>query len=479
MKSFLLALAVGQTLAAAVPPQLNQGTKIVKRQSADLVSALSALMGPSGGLLGSTIKGTLGEFKGSEQATEAYMELAKSMGATEDKAGYMGVVSNLWTNQGYGKVQPSAGSAPRREDKPARTKVAGSQSVKMRYGPYKVQNSTYKSAMDEYGMLANYVERNIEKPCVRCTLLGMTAGLEYENGKNANIDTGLWLHHMVMFNVGDDRQDATCHQREISVPHVFIGETPRNSERFFLSGNERTPVMFTEWGVGDAGYNIKTSDKLAVIIDIMNDTPRDVVTWLTIQWDFIDGHPYDYEIKPIWLDARQCGTSEVNPPAGQKKFTIDYKWKSDVAGQIVGTIEHLHDGGTNMTVSIDGRLACDSESLYGTKPEYISAPMAPMAPAPAPATSGTAAAGGHAGHGSATPPGAAGGGHGHSMGAGKHISVQKACYGPSLLEKTLKIGQTVAMSGYYDYNKYPGQVHEDGKPDEVMGLGIVYYRVRR
>jgi len=28
-------------------------------------------------------------------------------------------------------------------------------------------------------------------------ILGINAGLEYPDGRNANIDNGLWLHHMV------------------------------------------------------------------------------------------------------------------------------------------------------------------------------------------------------------------------------------------------------------------------------------------
>jgi hypothetical protein len=32
------------------------------------------------------------------------------------------------------------------------------------------------------------------RPCDKCTIIAMEAGLEYESGINANIDTGMWLH---------------------------------------------------------------------------------------------------------------------------------------------------------------------------------------------------------------------------------------------------------------------------------------------
>jgi hypothetical protein len=49
-----------------------------------------------------------------------------------------------------------------------------------------------KSLSGHAGMLENYPDTNVEKPCEECTLLFQSAGLEYPNGTNANIDTGMW-----------------------------------------------------------------------------------------------------------------------------------------------------------------------------------------------------------------------------------------------------------------------------------------------
>lgn len=38
-------------------------------------------------------------------------------------------------------------------------------------------------------------------------MVSQQAGLEYPDGKNANIDTGMWLHHMVHINKGEGRSD--------------------------------------------------------------------------------------------------------------------------------------------------------------------------------------------------------------------------------------------------------------------------------
>ena len=53
-----------------------------------------------------------------------------------------------------------------------------------------------KSVMGESGSLWNCGDDQIEKPCEECTIIGLTAGLEYPNGTNANVDTGMWMHHV-------------------------------------------------------------------------------------------------------------------------------------------------------------------------------------------------------------------------------------------------------------------------------------------
>src|ERR1700742_1100898 len=92
---------------------------------------------------------------------------------------------------------------------------------------------------------------------------------------------------------------------------------------------------------------------------------------MTVTYDIVDGHPYQDEIRPIWFDVRQCGTSEVNPPKGKNQFSLDYTWTSSLNGEVIGSIGHLHDGGDTVTLSVDGQNTCTNVAKYGTKPEYV------------------------------------------------------------------------------------------------------------
>ena len=111
--------------------------------------------------------------------------------------------------------------------------------------------------------------------------------------------------------------DYTCNHRDISVPHAVVGRTPRNSERIFASGNERTNIIFPDAGVKDAGIKLRKTDQFGAVLEFMNENTEDKIVYLTMTYDFIPGHPFKDDIRPLWFDVRQCGTSEVNPPKGK------------------------------------------------------------------------------------------------------------------------------------------------------------------
>lgn len=234
----------------------------------------------------------------------------------------------------YGKIERKPTDVPEFEE--LKPRVAGARRVKWRYGPFSVPNVNLKNNAGEMGMLYNYPTQE-KKPCTgKCTILGFIAGLEYRDGKNANINTGTWLHHMVIFNVGEGRQDATCKAKPISVPHTVVGASSRNSERIFASGNERTPFAFLD-ASNKAGYMLREKDSFALISEFMNTDPTDKEVFLTVTYDIVDGHPEGWShLHPVWLDIQQCGTSEVIPDSKGSQFSVKYQWESDIDGEIFG-----------------------------------------------------------------------------------------------------------------------------------------------
>lgn len=71
--------------------------------------------------------------------------------------------------------------------------IPGVKRVKVRSGPYLVPSMAKRSYSGHAGMLENFPDFSVDRPCEgHCTLLNQVAGLEYADGKNANIDTGMW-----------------------------------------------------------------------------------------------------------------------------------------------------------------------------------------------------------------------------------------------------------------------------------------------
>ena len=103
----------------------------------------------------------------------------------------------------------------------------GSKRVAIQYGPYTTPARSTMNGMKDFEA------QPVQMPCTDCLITWMQADLHYENGTEANANTGLWLHHTLLVNAAE--QSLTC---------------PDQNERFFASGNERTAIDICVHGYG-------------------------------------------------------------------------------------------------------------------------------------------------------------------------------------------------------------------------------------
>jgi len=302
--------------------------------------------------------------------------------------------------------------------------------VKIRYGPYKMPNTDKTNAesivLGDNGML-DTGSLMAKKPCTDCLITWMQAGLENPDGLDANIDHGMWLHHMVMVNVGNGRKDTVC---------------PIPLERFFSSGNERTISSFIAGG-NKAGYHVKNGDNFAMMIELMNENKKEMPVYMTITYEYL---PYQTakslgfkNVKALWLDVTgACGIS-FDFPRG-KQFTLKMKpWTVNFDnGVVAGTGGHLHDGGVDVKAYINNNLYCDSTATYGSDPRYIQ--------------KSTKGMGGQAKTGM------------------QHISHMKDCHHPVAIKK----GDKIYITAKYDLVEHPAMTTNKGGTDEVMGISVMF-----
>jgi hypothetical protein len=131
----------------------------------------------------------------------------------------------------YGKVPGLAPNLPRKVEMPSKhPEVPGFKTIKVRYGPYKVPNmgvTTRTLTGPEEGMLWNYPDSGIQKPCSECMIVGIKPDYEDLTGSSVNIDAGHWMHHV-----------SPCH---IASQSRWLIEAPRSS--YFLLMDEVTQLV--------------------------------------------------------------------------------------------------------------------------------------------------------------------------------------------------------------------------------------------
>jgi hypothetical protein len=232
---------------------------------------------------------------------------------------------------------PSAGPAVRTAD--------------TRYGPIVVP----PSVGDHPGEFGAVIPA-LPMPCVNCFLTGAQVDLVFEDGRSANLDNGVMLHHVVVFNSG--RPDATCG------PDTPVGSL---GERFFAAGNERTGGSLPR----GFGYHLGT-DRVAAAIEIMNQSSRPQAVYLRTTTTYVsDPAPEMRPVRPVWLDEGGCGSSQYAVPAGRSDRI--WRWTSTVTGRVLFAGGHVHNGGIKIDFANEttGQHLCTSYAGYGTRPGYM------------------------------------------------------------------------------------------------------------
>lgn len=196
-------------------------------------------------------------------------------------------------------------------------------------------------------------------PCNLCYVTGVEPNLTYADGSTANYDTGVMLHHAVLFD--RSKTDVTCGDSG-----TFYELTGR---RIFASGNERTGAHLPE------GYGVKLGLLPLTwgVIELMSMSEERQYVYVDAKVTHVPAWKRGMtEVTPVWLDAANCSSDSLHSvPAGES--TTTWEWPSTISGTVMAAGGHLHDGGQSLTLSnaTTGEQMCTSEAGYGTDPSYM------------------------------------------------------------------------------------------------------------
>lgn len=224
------------------------------------------------------------------------------------------------------------------------------------YGPYTIPAGN-GDPHDHAGMgsITNKIVQNIKKPCTGCTIIGVTPDLVYENGSKANITDGPMLHHAMFSAQSTGKSDVTCGS---SGPGIL-------GERFFASGNERTPVDLTSLPYG---YKVNSTETWNMVFDLMNWETSSKTVKIRMTWKYATGtdHTSRGSLRPVWLDVAQCTLNSYYSP-GFGLSDTHYDWKASFGGKLIAAAGHIHDHGVNIEVTNESTktLLCNSVATTG------------------------------------------------------------------------------------------------------------------
>jgi len=321
---------------------------------------------------------------------------------------------------------------------------------KVRYGPYRIPPTSEKNLeselMNVQGM-SNGFDVGMPRPCEgECTILDVSADLEYANGAPANLSSGAWFHHMVLWNAGPKVWDSNCGNSRV--------------ENIYMAGNERSSVGYGIQGAKiKTGYKLQPQDMFAMTTQLMNMEDKEKWVWITMNFEYLDGPQPDYKVgKPIWMSigigpGAWCpGDDYTKNPFGASNITISQQpkalrfsehsmpWRALQDGYILSTGGHMHDGGVSTEIFKNDALLCDSLPHYA-KTTQGHHPMHDRRQISGGATSNTEI---------------------------EHIEKQDPCL--YMEGVPLKKGDQMYMKVNYDFEKYPGIKNKKGELDEIMGI---------
>jgi hypothetical protein len=206
------------------------------------------------------------------------------------------------------------------------------------YGPFSVPADSEQQ----------FTRSSLARPCSNCYLVGMEPDLVYADGTRATHDTGAHLHHVVFYD--QSGTDATC------------SGWP---ERFFASGDERTPFALPK----GYGYPVASAASWSLLTHLMNmlpDTPQEF--YVQVRFYYVQTPPAVEPVKPVWLDIDNCGDSEYRIPAGFSDTHRDFTVPGALAGNVVAIGGHLHNAGRRISATNEtaGGTLCTSRASYGS-----------------------------------------------------------------------------------------------------------------
>ncbi|KAF2663351.1 hypothetical protein BT63DRAFT_461460 [Microthyrium microscopicum] len=243
--------------------------------------------------------------------------------------------------------------------------------IRMTWGPLKLRgaNSTTKvgsgMSMDPGGTGHNFLV-DTDFP-TDVTLLDGVVEVQGMDFKRVTLDQNVYTHHYLVYDLMKPQKPSfTCANGKsisyVPIPGtVVLGGAAEDAEAHYA-----TPTM------KKTGYYVKKDTPILMNLDVVNYNPADIDVYASADIEYIPGKPEGMlDASPVFVPVSACDKGMVIPgivmtPKGQNKFTLNSTSIIASEDSLMFMFRgHMHDGGSNIEVKINDKVACNSKAIYG------------------------------------------------------------------------------------------------------------------
>jgi hypothetical protein len=225
--------------------------------------------------------------------------------------------------------------------------------------------------------------------CKDCMFLSGSTYLTYENGSVADVGTGVYNHHVFVADMGKSmknyfscswagfpkspQQPAAQNGAASPGGHAHGGggagmvRRQFGMSQIFGSGDDGSATQYaTKNSANKVGFYIGPKDNIFQSSEFINYRNESQVIYITMDVEYIKGRPAGWRDGSLGtLNAAGCVGMMFYPPAGKVTELASQPYTATTNGSIYNAHAHLHDGGIESRLKVNGKLACTSKAIYG------------------------------------------------------------------------------------------------------------------
>jgi hypothetical protein len=200
-----------------------------------------------------------------------------------------------------------------------------------------------------------------------CTVYAGKLGVMFEDGTPATPASGIYIHHVLTTDV-NKKTDPFLSACNAPTRAGFSVSSLRPGSTGFVGVGEDSgdhPVLYTTSdGSLDAGYHVKKGENFEanVVLVNYNKEPKNVLITYDLEWS---PGLVGANTKGMLIAVNQCMGTRIKTSNAGPTTTKSGEFTFLEGGKLFAARGHLHDGGVQMDLYINGKPSCVSKATYG------------------------------------------------------------------------------------------------------------------